>query len=834
MAEQRVSLVLSVTGQRAFDKATNSINKVEQAANKIRPTGGKVGGVFRGMGAAANAAKPAISGLGAALTAALGPLAAITTAAALVGKALNTAFERNAAEQKLRNFTDSTAEYEAALAVAAQTAQKFGMSQTEATAALADTYGRLKGLGFGLKETSELYNGFQTIVMQSGTTAEDAAGAFLQLSQALGSGKLQGDELRSILERMPQLAQRIADSMGVSASEIRKLGQEGKLTSQVIYKALKEAGDSAGEFGSTLNRQQQAMKGLGAAADNAFNMIGQALSPAVVATAEALSWAIEKMTDWWDYLAANVMPKLEAALKPVVDAFQDAFTAEDIEYTVNIIQNYLLKVLNETIFVVGKVGEAVAYVATQFQQIADSPAFYIQKQAIGFVLDRLGLTVQTVDEWKAEQEKITAETAKTAENFSSLPEQARDLAKAAKEVTAAIKQSNTELDKTQKAAEVIAKSTFDLGQQRLKTEMAINDVLLDQAKRQLDGAKTAGQREAAAKRIYKLTVQQADLEKTMAKAAVLESVRKVEMQVKYLELKAKEVETIVTLAEAQGTANDSHFKALELARDAVHAAADQLKVQQQIAKSRLEEVDAIYKGKVEAAKAAYEQNRVFEATQKAASAAGSFGAAMSTAAGQTERAATAMEKLSRAQSAASAAAVDTGKRTASFTLEGSAEDIQAGLAMSKWGKQVNGTWYPDLEYIGHASRNGDAFREMQESVDNAAVERGFYEEMVQRSEQQQAAMQQQQAQWNQQNWAASQQRDAQRRQQQALIRQREQQALQSHFANTTINYGGTTMSFNGTHWVTKDDVNGIVNTAVNASIGRMTSSASTRLSLGLV
>ena len=64
------------------------------------------------------------------------------------------------------------------------------------------------------------------------------AGAFLQLGQAMGSGKLQGDELRSILERMPQLAVEIANTMGVSASQIKQLGADGKITADVLYETF--------------------------------------------------------------------------------------------------------------------------------------------------------------------------------------------------------------------------------------------------------------------------------------------------------------------------------------------------------------------------------------------------------------------------------------------------------------------------------------------------------------------------------------------------------------------------------------------------------------------
>ena len=61
----------------------------------------------------------------------------------------------------------------------------------------------------------------------------NAGSAFLQLGQAMGSGVLQGDELRSILEQMPQPTQLIAQEMGIAASQVKQFGADGKITSDI-------------------------------------------------------------------------------------------------------------------------------------------------------------------------------------------------------------------------------------------------------------------------------------------------------------------------------------------------------------------------------------------------------------------------------------------------------------------------------------------------------------------------------------------------------------------------------------------------------------------------
>ncbi len=72
----------------------------------------------------------------------------------------------------------------------------------------------------------------------TGTGGQEASAAMYQLNQALASGKLQGDEFRSVMENAPMLAQAIAKNMGVSLGELKKLGSEGKITSDIIRESV--------------------------------------------------------------------------------------------------------------------------------------------------------------------------------------------------------------------------------------------------------------------------------------------------------------------------------------------------------------------------------------------------------------------------------------------------------------------------------------------------------------------------------------------------------------------------------------------------------------------
>lgn len=72
----------------------------------------------------------------------------------------------------------------------------------------------------------------------AGASTQEASNAMLQLSQALGSGVLRGDELNSIFEQAPNLIQSIADYLDVPIGKIREMAQDGQLTADVVKAAI--------------------------------------------------------------------------------------------------------------------------------------------------------------------------------------------------------------------------------------------------------------------------------------------------------------------------------------------------------------------------------------------------------------------------------------------------------------------------------------------------------------------------------------------------------------------------------------------------------------------
>jgi len=178
-------------------------------------------------------------------------------------------------------------------------AKKFNLSQTEAATAISDIYTRLRPVGFGLSEINAIYEGFNTSVKLSGVSASAASIAFMQLSQGLGSGTLQGDELRSILEQMPSIAQAIAKEMNISVGSIKQFGSEGKITSEVIVRALDRIRtEGADKLAVAMDTPQQKIVALNNAMEDFKVVVTSDVAPAVIGAIGQITVAVQNATQF--------------------------------------------------------------------------------------------------------------------------------------------------------------------------------------------------------------------------------------------------------------------------------------------------------------------------------------------------------------------------------------------------------------------------------------------------------------------------------------------------------------------------------------------------------
>lgn len=143
-------------------------------------------------------------------------------------------------------------------------------SRTE-IGATAELYSRLtrssKDLGATQAQIAVAVETVSKGLKLSGATAAEANGAMIQLSQALQSGKLGGDELRSLLEGAPVIAQAVAKEFGVAVGQLKEMGSEGKLTADRVFKGIvASAGEVEAAFAKTTPTVEDSFKALETAA----------------------------------------------------------------------------------------------------------------------------------------------------------------------------------------------------------------------------------------------------------------------------------------------------------------------------------------------------------------------------------------------------------------------------------------------------------------------------------------------------------------------------------------------------------------------------------------
>lgn len=92
-------------------------------------------------------------------------------------------------------------------------------------------------------EIIDFANLVQKQFVNAGAGADEAKNAMLQLTQALGSGVLRGDELNSIFEQAPNIIRNISDYLGVPIGKIRDMASEGQITADIVKNAMFSASD---------------------------------------------------------------------------------------------------------------------------------------------------------------------------------------------------------------------------------------------------------------------------------------------------------------------------------------------------------------------------------------------------------------------------------------------------------------------------------------------------------------------------------------------------------------------------------------------------------------
>lgn len=250
--------------------------QVEEASRRLRDLpqdAARAEKATDGFSASAHRAERASSSLNRA-AGALGAAFATIGFGVLARQAIELADAWTSMQSRLALATRSTSQLKAV------TEELFGVAQRTRTglSETVDLYTSLarstKSLGLSQKDLVGVTETINQSLIISGASASAASAALVQLSQGFASGTLRGDELNSVLEQAPRLAQAIADGMKITVGELRALGAEGKITGAAVTAALQSQAEAISkEYGTVSKTVGQAFTQLN---NSVMKFVGEA------------------------------------------------------------------------------------------------------------------------------------------------------------------------------------------------------------------------------------------------------------------------------------------------------------------------------------------------------------------------------------------------------------------------------------------------------------------------------------------------------------------------------------------------------------------------------
>ena len=236
---QRMNRIISATPQRIYAAV--------QAADRLQSDLGRraesLNERLRGMGSGwFSGAQSAFSGLIGQFTlatlAAQALGAAISAIASAPGKLMAMSDEYSGIQARIRLITKSQEEAAALNDAIYHSALRAHGGYMDMAAAVAKLGIAAKDAFPNPQQIVPFVEGVQKLFKIGGSGIEEQRVAMLQLTQAMTSGRLQGDEFRSISEAAPLIEQMVADYLGVTRGALKQLSSEGKLTSDVIKNSI--------------------------------------------------------------------------------------------------------------------------------------------------------------------------------------------------------------------------------------------------------------------------------------------------------------------------------------------------------------------------------------------------------------------------------------------------------------------------------------------------------------------------------------------------------------------------------------------------------------------
>ncbi len=257
----------------------------------------------------------------------VGSMFALSSAAAAVISALatNKIIEYADAWTVVNNRLANSVKLNEELADVTDRVFKVAQNSRSSLAATAELYSKLevstKAYNVSANEVAKVTETINKALIISGATTQGAESAILQLSQGLATGVLRGEEFNSVNENGSRLVQALADSLGVQIGQMRKLAEQGELTTQVIVEGILEQSNAIeNEYTKTISTFSQATL---EANNNITKFIGESTAvqgvvgvagEAVVLLSESLDSLTTAAVVFATVLGARMVPAIYAQL----------------------------------------------------------------------------------------------------------------------------------------------------------------------------------------------------------------------------------------------------------------------------------------------------------------------------------------------------------------------------------------------------------------------------------------------------------------------------------------------------------------------------------------
>lgn len=185
------------------------------------------------------------------------------------------------------------------------------------------------------EENIKVLGALQALMIKTGTGTAQAATATFQLSQALVSGQLSGDEFKSMAENAPGVLLALSEAMGVPRSQLKQMAADGKLTSEVLAQAFLDISNSAaGSFEDLPETAQSGWQQVVNAFKEAWDQINDEtgiMSYLRQALVNLAGWIEEKtpvISQWFSEMVANIQenwPTMEEAIQAFINLLNTAW-----------------------------------------------------------------------------------------------------------------------------------------------------------------------------------------------------------------------------------------------------------------------------------------------------------------------------------------------------------------------------------------------------------------------------------------------------------------------------------------------------------------------------